>query len=649
MARHNVFVIVADVKDGTEEALRERLAQLDRGLQGQDGPVLSFRDLTMLHFACFVVYDRARLDANATRSKLVFECNIDGPIDEYLDALLDDPLIDTIYNHCDGYPVDGNKADKLRYLKSPDRMRRPQLYHIGAPYRSAASIKRDRELRRRLEQDLDRIMAEAPAMDPEMPAGVREFWRWDALKPWLAWVAGIGGPALAIWLAILVRGSTLPRLVTYLLTFFAGTFAVFSAVGALKLWTTALPTLRDRVRPWLSWLAVGGCIAIPIRLLWNDHREWAVSLLLGLAGAAGFKAYATVGRLANDRLVALRSGPPTPSIVSVWTAIKRQALAADEGREWGQRLLNWSVWPIAYLVIYIPVRLLEHHRWLVITLPTVLLFFKAVWLAVLLGWPAKDRWFSQVRQDYRRIFLFAIGVPAVTCVVLVVLTALECPPSLLAALLLIGVLSTWSIPVPSPDVEFKKLDRVDLAAMQSAEDREVQNHMAAVVPLNEDRWFRVPALKMFLFLLNRLYFRCWLPDLYRGKLFGIPTVQFAQWILLDKRNYLFLSNYDNSWTSYLDDFGLHLTSGIAKIWGQGAANPGTKDLVRFKDYARTTMVPHSLWYRAYPGLTLRQVWNNEQIRRQLSRARGEEAMARALRRFGAATKVLPDNFHVRNI
>jgi hypothetical protein len=118
-------------------------------------------------------------------------------------------------------------------------------------------------------------------------------------------------------------------------------------------------------------------------------------------------------------------------------------------------------------------------------------------------------------------------------------------------------------------------------------------------------------------------------------------------VLIDERNYLFLSNYDNSWTTYLDDFGVRLESGIQKIWGQGEKNPGTKDLARFKHFARTTMVEHSLWCRAYPGLTLRQQWNNEHVRRALSRNSGEEAMAAALRRFGAAPKTLADLSHGR--
>jgi hypothetical protein len=311
--------------------------------------------------------------------------------------------------------------------------------------------------------------------------------------------------------------------------------------------------------------------------------------------------------------------------------------------EWFTRFVNWLPWPSAYLVILGLVWLAEPDRWVVVALFTGLLFGKTLWLAVLLGWPAKKDW--KIKQDVARIVMFIAGVTAAGASGLWVLTELGTPPMLLALIILVGFFTLWAMPLPSPNVPLSKLDPKDLATILEAEDRGVQNHMAAVVALNVDRRFRVPVLKSFLWILNRFYFRCILADLFRGKLWGIPTVQFAQWILLDNRNYLFLSNYDNSWTSYLDDFGAHLTTGIQKIWGQGANNPGTKDLTNFKNYARTTMVTHSLWYRAYPGLSLRQVWNNEEIRRGLATATGEEAMVRTLRRFGASPKVLPDQLH----
>jgi hypothetical protein len=238
-------------------------------------------------------------------------------------------------------------------------------------------------------------------------------------------------------------------------------------------------------------------------------------------------------------------------------------------------------------------------------------------------------------------------VPTLVGLVIGGLVWIHCGPAVLAALVLAAMLALWSVPIQEPEVDPSPIHRQNWAELLNAEDYGVQNHMAAVVPLKTDRWWRAIVLKSFLWPLSFLFYRAVLPDWYRGKLFGLSSVHFAQWVLLDKRNFLFLSNYDHSWTSYLDDFGIELNTGIRKLWGQGECNPGTSNLARFKDFARSTMVPHSAWYAAYPNLTVRQIWNNENIRRGLTGGAGEEAMVKTLRRLGAAPKTLTDVFHVR--
>ena len=71
-----------------------------------------------------------------------------------------------------------------------------------------------------------------------------------------------------------------------------------------------------------------------------------------------------------------------------------------------------------------------------------------------------------------------------------------------------------------------------------------------------------------------------------SSLFGIPTVHFAQWTIIDNRRFMFLSNYDFGFGRYLDDFGEKLTNGLQGIWGQGDGNPGLNNVAQFKAYAR---------------------------------------------------------------
>ena len=653
MARHHVFVVVADIKDGCEDKLRA----LDPGFQAPGleaqppDPLQPPRldQLERLHYASFVIFDRSRLET--PRSKLVFECNIDGQIAPFLDALLADPAIDGIYQWCEGYPLEGEKSAKLAYLMSPEHLRRPQVFHVGAPDRSVKSIKEDRELRRQLDADLDRFMA--PSLTDyrggTLP-GMREYGTWDALSPWAAWIVGILGPALSLWL-LLAASARLPKLTTVSVGIFCAITSAMAIVAALKMWIGVVPGVRDRARPWVKWTLAGVVVALIAVALREGYSRW----VLGLAGlyivGLGYKVYAAYRDRGNERLRMVRSNASGPSVVATWKMLRRDVPEGDR-MDWLSRLVNWSVWPLAFLVLYVPIRWMAPYRLVLISCLTLVFALKGGWLAILLGWPAND---GRILQDKTRILAFMIGLPVLAfgAFFVVIRLGLWRYPSALAALVLLLIFSLWAVPLPSPAVapptaeELEKRRR-ELAAILRDEDHEVTNHMSAVVVLNQDRWYRAPVLRSFLWLLNRFYYRAWLPDIYRGKLFGVPTVHFAQWVLLDQRNFLFLSNYDNSWTSYLDDFGVTLTTGIQKVWGQGLGNPGTKDLGRFKDYARTTMVRHSLWYSAYPGLTVRQVWNNEQIRRAITRARDEEAMMSALRRFGAAKKVLPDVLHARS-
>jgi hypothetical protein len=486
-----------------------------------------------------------------------------------------------------------------------------------------------------------------PTLVARNPAGSRERWNWDIFRPWVAVAIGVAGPALALWLGLLSRGLDQPWLIVALLRLFLAALAIAAANSAYQIWTTSAQELRDRVRPWFKWAVAAIVASLLVWMLWDSHRNWAVGLAVALIAAIAANVTAVVHRRRNERLVAIRCDRSDPSIVSVWNALRRHVLLDNEQPALLRRLVNWVWWPIAFLLVWALIAGLSRFpwlpafvspRWLVVVTLTVLFAAKAWWLSILVGWPAENNVASRDRQ---RIVAFRAFVAGGAFAALAVLTGLNTPNCLLAIIVVVALFSLWAIPLPSPAVDFEPLEREALDDLRDIEDHDVQNHMSAVVALKRDRRFRLPVLKSFLWLLNKFFYRCWLPDLYRGKFFGVTTVQFAQWIILDERNFLFLSNYDHSWTSYLDDFGLELTTGIQKIWGQGAHNPGTKNLVQFKDYARTTMVRHARWYRAYPGLTLRQVWNNEQIRRELARGKGEEAMVKALRRLGASPKILP--------
>ena len=228
---------------------------------------------------------------------------------------------------------------------------------------------------------------------------------------------------------------------------------------------------------------------------------------------------------------------------------------------------------------------------------------------------------------YAVLSLVAAGVRAAGSWGPAVVTAVLSAVAIGVALVLVEILA-----LPPMAQPLTPISRAQLAALQDAEDRDVQNHMSALVRV-PPVWYRILSLRVLLWLLNALYYR---PFLTGGKLVTIPTVHFAQWVLLGSGHFLFLSNYDHSWSRYLDDFGTRITSGIVKLWAQGRGFPGVADLPAFKEYARSTMVPHAVWYSAYSGLTVRQIWTNKRLRADLFAPLGDEAAVAGLGRLSLA-------------
>ena len=119
------------------------------------------------------------------------------------------------------------------------------------------------------------------------------------------------------------------------------------------------------------------------------------------------------------------------------------------------------------------------------------------------------------------------------------------------------------------------------------------------------------------------------PILYpRGNLARIKTIHFAHWIFLDdKRRGLFVSNYDGSSESYMDDFVNKVSFGLNLTFGRGLGYPRTYFLLGggarleqdFKNVQRRHALPAQVWYKAYPELTLVDIARNARIRQGLKR------------------------------
>jgi hypothetical protein len=624
---HSVFTIAADIRPGRLKALEGVLAEIQNNLTGNRILPLSPETFPDIHFASFVIFEE---------NLLVFENVVDGSIDEHLRRLAEVSSLDEIYRNCEGYNA-RNESARFAYLK--DKLHKPQLYHVGTPYRTATSICDDRDVRGEIDTQLDGFSAAAlPRQIAQPAAGMPQYWNWEIAKPWIACV----GAALLLWLEIWLLGQvsrshawSRPLVVLDMLA--AGAVLL----STVSLWRTSRPDLRRRVKPWIAMAIATLVVSFVARRLWVPYRVLSIAMVASLAGIGVYSAWTVLVKLRSARLEAVRSASGGASPVSLWRALQETSGSYRRERPfflW--RLWYWTWWLVAYAIFLVPVWFLlpTHPRQLGAGL--VLLFFlEAVWLAVLVGWPSR-------RGQIAKIIGFIVVATVLGTLLIVSMFHLGVPRPIIALVLPAALIALWSPGLPSPTVEPPVVDQAKLNKLLALEDHDAQNHMSALVELSGSR-LRAISLKIFLGILNSLFYRSLLPDVWQGKLFGLATVHFAQWVLLDDRRYLFLSNYDLSWTSYLDDFGMQLTTGIQKIWGQGVRNPGTADLGQFKGYVRTTMWPYAVWYRAYPGLTVRQIWNNEKLRCELARDPGEEEMIAALGRLSVAPKVLPDFSHAR--
>ncbi len=173
---------------------------------------------------------------------------------------------------------------------------------------------------------------------------------------------------------------------------------------------------------------------------------------------------------------------------------------------------------------------------------------------------------------------------------------------------------------------------------------QIQNHMVSVQRL-VPQWFRMRILLPLSFQLIR---RMLTTGIIRpGFLGNVGTVHYARWVHLPKtRNYVFFSNYDGSWESYLEDFITKVSTGVNAAWSHCIGFPRTKNLMfkgvedgdRFKRWARGSMRATPFWYSAYPDLSVEMIRRNALIRDGIVRARTTSDAEAWIDLFGSVTR-----------
>ena len=160
----------------------------------------------------------------------------------------------------------------------------------------------------------------------------------------------------------------------------------------------------------------------------------------------------------------------------------------------------------------------------------------------------------------------------------------------------------------------------------------------------------IPLLKI-LFLIARLF-----PALL-GTLRRLSFIHFARWTLVreippgrsgkkeDLRHaYLFFeSNYNGTWSQYIDAFSYVVPQHIEAIWKSSYGFPGALPSHPFKRYITENEYPAEHYYSAYPQASATMVLAALELRRDLDRLRRQAKSMSAEEFDGAWRRFLTDN------
>jgi Dyp-type peroxidase family len=210
-----------------------------------------------------------------------------------------------------------------------------------------------------------------------------------------------------------------------------------------------------------------------------------------------------------------------------------------------------------------------------------------------------------------------------------------------AILTFLGLLRWTETQDTSDDREATLAKAEEAYAIENHRDH-VQNHFTAVTPLKSG-WFRKLTLAFALWSIRQLVLHKYRP----GFVLNMGTIHYARWFrIAGTEKLVFLSNFDGSWESYLEDFVMRAHAGQSAAWSNGVGFPRTEFLInggaqdgdRFKRWVRRQQVPSQFWYSRFPKLTTNEIRNNAMIYDGLMRAQTENAARAWLDCFGSVPR-----------
>src|SRR5262245_35549322 len=104
------------------------------------------------------------------------------------------------------------------------------------------------------------------------------------------------------------------------------------------------------------------------------------------------------------------------------------------------------------------------------------------------------------------------------------------------------------------------------------------------------------------------------PEMTKKVLEDIGTLHYARQVLFDNdTRFLFASEFDGDWDTYIDDFGETITRDIFdEAFSLCEGFPGIND-PNVKDWFAANGVTAGLFRAAYPDLTVQQIWKDQRV------------------------------------
>lgn len=192
------------------------------------------------------------------------------------------------------------------------------------------------------------------------------------------------------------------------------------------------------------------------------------------------------------------------------------------------------------------------------------------------------------------------------------------------------------------DPRIAEYDHIQAIAALEDKPGYEQNHIIALMPMKKG------LVRRFSFAFSMWWIRQAVSHWFRpGFVLTMGTIHKARWFVVPgTRQFVFNSNYDGSWESYLEDFVTRAHEGQSSAWSHGVGFPPTRFLVfdgasdgdRFKRWVRRQQRPSLCWYSRFPHLTTKQIRNNAMIEDGLARAANDTDARNWLAHFGSAQR-----------